>query len=137
MDAYKYFEDKDNGGTGSVNAELEMVEFVKKISCRAKALNPQFLIIPQNAEELVRKNSYLDAINGLGRENLWFEKNVRIENEIMSEVLENISYAKNNGKFVFAISYVNDKNLAGEFLQLCSIHGFIPYIGPVELNLVE
>jgi len=137
VDAYKYFEDKSADGTGSVNVKQEMIEFVKAISSRAKEIDPQFLIIPQNAEELLLENGYLDSIDGLGRENLWFEKNVRLENEIMSVVLENISYAKNSGKFIFAISYADDKNLADEFLQLCSIYGFIPYIGPVELNLVE
>ena len=137
VDAYKYFEDKDNDDSVSINAKSEMVKFVKEISSRAKTINPQFLIIPQNAEELVLENRYLEAIDGLGRENLWFEKNIRIENEIMAGVLENISYAKNIGKFIFAISYTDDKNLSGEFLQLCSIYGFIPYMGPVELNMVE
>jgi len=137
VDAYKYFEDKGEDGTGSVNVKQEMIKFVKAISSRTKDIYPQFLIIPQNAEELVAEKGYLDSIDGLGRENLWFEKNVRIRNEIMPAVLENLGYAKNRGKFIFAISYADDKNLADEFLRLCSIYGFIPYIGPLELNLVE
>ena len=137
IDAYEYFEDKGSNVLDYVNPKIEMVEFVKAISLRAKTINPQFLIIPQNAEELLHEKGYIEAIDGLGRESLWFEKNKRIENVIMSEILNNLIYAKYNGKFIFAISYVNDKNLAGEFLQLCSIYGFISYIGPLELNLIE
>lgn len=59
----------------------EMRNFVIKISQYTKAKNPQFAIIPQNGIELISSNgesngalaqSYLDAIDGVGQEDLFY-----------------------------------------------------------------
>jgi len=46
-------------------------------------------------------------------------------------------YAKENGKFVFAIDYSVNDDLKNEFLSLCASHGFIPYAGTIELDSIE
>jgi len=132
VDAYEYFEQK-----GFNLSEYYMTEFIKDISAKAKALNPKFLIIPQNAEELAGNDAFLNSIDGFGRENLWFENNVRIKEEENSSALKDLLYAKENGKFVFAIDYSGTDDLKNEFLSLCSKYGFIPYAGTIELDTIE
>jgi len=132
VDAYEYFEQK-----GFNLSEYYMTEFIKDISAKAKALNPKFLIIPQNAEELAGNDAFLNSIDGFGRENLWFENNVRIKEEENSSALKDLLYAKENGKFVFAIDYSITDDLKNEFLSLCSKYGFIPYAGTIELDTIE
>lgn len=65
----------------SINYKQEMRTFVQEISEYAKKQNPNFVVIPQNGHELVSDNGkwdgkpdkdYLDAIDGLGQENLYF-----------------------------------------------------------------
>jgi len=58
-----------------------MREFVGGISSYAKALDPSFLVIPQNGHELLTEDgtpsgapvkSYIASIDGIGREDLFY-----------------------------------------------------------------
>ena len=58
-----------------------MREFVEGISSYAKALDPSFLVIPQNGHELLTEDgtpsgapvkSYIASIDGIGREDLFY-----------------------------------------------------------------
>ena len=64
-------------------------------------------------------------------------KNKKIDDSIMADIIYYLTLAKQDSKFVFAINYTEDGIKADEFLHLCNFYGFIPYLGPVELNLVE
>lgn len=59
----------------------EMRAFIEGISGYARSSSPGFIVIPQNGQELISLNgessgtlaaAYLDAINGLGREDLFY-----------------------------------------------------------------
>ena len=63
------------------NYRQDMRDFVQGISAYAKGIKPNFIIIPQNGHELLTKNgeetgtlalAYLDAIDGVGREDLFY-----------------------------------------------------------------
>lgn len=133
VDAYDYYKQR-----GFILAEYNMVKFVISLSINAKKINPDFLIIPQNAEELVRYKEYLAAIDGIGRESLWFENEKRIDYKTMSKIIDYLNIVKNDKKPVFVINYFDylSKNKIIEFLILSKIHGFIPYIGPKDLNTI-
>jgi len=49
-----------------------MVELVRAISAYAKARAPGFLIVPQNAPELGRRAYYLEAVDGVAQEGLYY-----------------------------------------------------------------
>jgi cysteinyl-tRNA synthetase len=64
-----------------INFRQEMVAFVKEISAYSRAAKPGFIIIPQNGHHLLTNNgisngrinlSYVQAIDGVGREDLLF-----------------------------------------------------------------
>ena len=59
----------------------DMRDFVQNISFYSKEKNPDFIIIPQNGQELITLNgepdgvistSYINAIDGIGREDLFY-----------------------------------------------------------------
>lgn len=50
----------------------DMIGFVIELSRLAKGLKPGFLVIPQNAEDLLTDRAYRRAIDGLGKEDLLF-----------------------------------------------------------------
>jgi len=132
IDACKYYKEEC-----ADFAEEEMINFVINISKRAKAKYNNFLVVPQNVEELVDKEDYLQAIDGMGRENLWY-----IDNNLQNE--DDLSYALNYlkkvidaDKFVLAISYTAEKDKKCSFIEMAKAYEFIPYIGRKELDTIE
>ena len=53
-------------------ARSEMIEFVSDLSATAKRLKPGFLVLPQNADDLLQERGYRAVIDGLGREDLLY-----------------------------------------------------------------
>ncbi|MFQ1699919.1 MJ1477/TM1410 family putative glycoside hydrolase [Loktanella agnita] len=142
VDGYNVAQVK-NAYPGS-NKELrqEMIDFVIKISEYAKAQNPDFQIIPQNAVGLLSKvdenpgsganKAYIDAIDGLGIEDLWYD-----DNKVASWSdgdLKLIKLAQDAGKFVLATSYPTQNSKKDTFIDNAIEEGLIPYVGDRELD---
>ena len=74
-------DDKDDGIDESLNYRQEMRDLVIEISEYAKAVDPDFLIIPQNGIELISEDNgvihtpYLNAIDANGQESLFYGYN--------------------------------------------------------------
>ncbi len=49
-----------------------MVEFVKTLAAYASVRHPGFLIVPQNAEELLKHKDYLNTIDAIAKEDLLY-----------------------------------------------------------------
>ena len=71
---------QDSSSTGQDYREA-MRDFVESISAYAKAVRPGFIIVPQNGHDLITldgepdgapANDYLNAIDGIGREDLLY-----------------------------------------------------------------
>lgn len=107
---------KDNS-TINVNYKQEMRNFVKNISSYAKSLNQNFIIIPQNGVELITSTGeqsgeidyeYLNAINGVGQEDLFYgyynddEKTPTQEHNWIDHFLK---LARDNGKSILVTDY--------------------------------
>ncbi len=132
IDAYRYFQDK-----GYENAGKEMTKLVIEISKESKKTDKDFLIIVQNAEELLINKDYLDAIDGIGRESLWFRMDKAIDEERMDEVLSHLKIASDAGKFIIAVNYLEDEQNIKIFAELCEEHGFISFNGSVLLDKIK
>ncbi len=75
-------DDGDNQGTETdLGYKQHMRSFVQNISSYAKGISPGFIIIPQNGHELLTvngeedgqpDNTYIRAIDGVGREDLFY-----------------------------------------------------------------
>ncbi len=72
---------KDKSIPENVNFKQEMRNFVQNLSSYSKSINSNFIIIPQNGEQLATENgeangtpatTYLSAIDGQGREDLFY-----------------------------------------------------------------
>jgi len=132
IDSFEYYKNK-----GFDFAEEKMVEFVINISKEAKNRNKNFLIVPQNAEGLLSNESYLSAIDGIGREDLWYiDNNLQAETELETALLH-LDKAIDSGKFVLVISYPTEKDKKCNFIKMAKEHNFIPYAGRRELDTIE
>jgi cysteinyl-tRNA synthetase, unknown class len=132
IDAYDYFAER-----GYELSKSYMVNFVMEISKYAKNQNKDFLIIPQNSEELIAENGYLNSIDGAGRENLWFVYDNLQDKDELAVSLDYLNQMKEAGKFVFVINYCQREENIKTFKTLAQQYGFIPYNGPRELDEIE
>ena len=74
--------------TKTTLAGIKMQDFVIDISKYARSINPNFILIPQNGPELAfekmnpdskLKNNYLDAIDGIAVEELFYDKKPKVD----------------------------------------------------------
>lgn len=131
-----------------INYRHEMRSFVEHISRTARRERPGFIIIPQNGLELITENgkpegepvrSYLDAIDGIGCEELFF--GYRGDGEVTSPDIRNyflsylLKYQKMN-KIVLAIDYVKGSSQVRRSFILSKRYGFISFQGERSLSKV-
>lgn len=122
-------------------AAERMVDFVVDMTAHARETNPDFFVIPQNGEWILedlgsdkaRKEAYLNAIGGIGVEDLYFRGN-KDENNRLHPDKQTINILKHdfldNGKPVYVVDYLNDPKKVAEFEKLALKDGFIPYAAP-------
>ncbi len=134
IDAYQYYEER-----GYSNAREDMINFVVAISDYAhktKGLK-DFGIFVQNAEELVENEKFLDALTGIGREEVYFEatnKRTSIYHKEAIEAYLEMAVAAN--KLVLTVDYCNKQEYIDEAYTLAKEKGYIPYCTTVELDML-
>lgn len=118
-----------------------MINFVVALSQHAKALDPNFKVIPQNAVGLLALNesnpsvpnsAYLHAIDGIGVEDLWYDGNSSAS--WTAGELKFIQNAINAGKFVLATSYPTDDAKQEAFVTNAINAGLIPFVADRDLT---
>ncbi|MGI2329034.1 MJ1477/TM1410 family putative glycoside hydrolase [Planococcus sp. YIM B11945] len=111
-------------------AAKRMMDLVKRISSYMKKDEPNFQVFPQNAETILAYDddgSYINAIDGIGVEDLWFDEEQR-----QTDTEERLPYLKtiqNAGKTVLAADYVASSDSKSEqevieYLKLCKEQKF-------------
>lgn len=125
--------------TGTVRQE--MVDFVIELSAYAKGLNAEFQVIANNGTDLFCTNpwdisdpneAYLAAIDGLGKEDLWYYNDTVVEN--VQNELSRIELATSAGKYVVAIDYPTDTAKQETFINNALQHGIVPFVGLLDLG---
>jgi cysteinyl-tRNA synthetase, unknown class len=127
----------------------EMRNFVAEISGYAKSVDSQFIIIPQNGQELVTQNgeedgplatAYLDTIDGVGREDLFYgydnddKATPLVERNYMLEYLD---ICEANGVEVLVTDYCSTHTKMDDSYSQNAAHQFISFAAPErDLNLI-
>ena len=133
VDAYEYFE------ANRPSAAQDMVDFVTKLAAAARGINPDFLIIPQNAEGLLEYGKYLAVIDGIGKEDLYYG----LKTDGVRNTQGEIAYSQNlldmatkADKFVLSVEYLTDKTAISTYVNEVTKAGYVPYVGPRDLNKI-
>ena len=121
----------------------DMRDFVQNLSAYSKSINSTFLIIPQNGQELLTENgeetgtpvtAYINAIDGVGREDLFYgysADNIATPASERNYMIAFLDIAENNGVEVLTIdycwtqSYVDDsysQNAAKDYISFAADH---------------
>lgn len=119
------------------DAERKMVEFVARLAAHARKRDPGFIVILQNAEELVRHVRMMDAIDAIAKEDLFYgADHTQGANSAstVSETLGHLKAVKAAGRPVFVVDYLTAEPKKADAKRRIGEHGFVPYIGPRDLG---
>jgi len=112
-----------------------MVDLIVAVSAYAKSHNPGFKIVPQNAPELYLWPGYLEAMDGLGMEELHF---LATDEPCAADwCAANRAAAlavRAAGKLILTVDYATQpQNIRDAYTQ-SRADGFVPYVTTVELD---
>ena len=111
---------EDDFKSENIDYSQEMRAFVEKISSYGKSCNESFFVIPQNGQELLTENgessgvpvlSYINAIDGVGREDLFFGytgDNKKTPENALNYMIPYLELAENFQVEVLVIDYCSD-----------------------------
>jgi cysteinyl-tRNA synthetase len=117
----------------------EMRDFVQNISDYAKGLESDFIIIPQNGHELLTQNGeetgapatdYLDAINGVGREDLFYgfdDDNVPTPEFERDQMIAFMDIAESNNVEVLVTDYCWTESFVDDSYAENDARGYISF----------
>lgn len=133
VDAFEFYEydekskdwldDRPNPETGRTYRE-DMIAWVNTIAKRARDRRAGFLVIPQNAAQLLADASYRELISAIGVEDLFVAgKKLRTEKQ-SHYVLSFLEKFKPTGKPVLVIDYPRSEEVHGPSFETAARHGF-------------
>ncbi|MFN8336676.1 MAG: endo alpha-1,4 polygalactosaminidase [Cyclobacteriaceae bacterium] len=117
----------------------EMREFVQEISVYAKNIDPDFLIVPQNGQEILTTNSdpdgplatdYIDAIDAVGREDLFYgytgddKPTPAGDRDFLISICD---VAKENGKLVMVTDYCSTNSKMDDSYAQNEAKGYVSF----------
>jgi len=117
---------------GVLDANQRMITLIERLSTHAKSRNPEFIVIANLGEavELVLSERFLSAVDAVKREGVWYSDDKPIPPEENVETLKLFRRAKENGKLVFVLDYLQSPNHVEDFYEKCSLEGFLGYAPP-------
>jgi len=128
----------DSAGTNRDDLASKMVLLIEQISIYAKNLDPNFKIVPQNAPELYTWPGYLQSIDGLGMEEMYY---IATDNpcnyDWCIENRSNASAIRAAGKLVISVDYTDITRNIGDAYTRARAASFVPYCTVVELNVLR
>jgi cysteinyl-tRNA synthetase len=144
VDICEFYQEKGGNPPGTVPSDL-MIQFVAKLSNKAKARQPNFLIIAQNAEFLLPDAFYRSKIDGIGKESLLYNLGTynddvdyppprRNDAAQIKGDTELLSLLRKDGKLVLNVEYIKDQALINRASGELTSNGFVPYFGIRRLN---
>lgn len=109
-------------------AKADMMQFIHALATEARRDNPGFLIVMQNAEELIADKSLRDALDGLAKEDLLFGvDHTATPNppDLVRDSLVHLRRAKSAGLPVLVVEYLDDPLKAATAARTAAREGFV------------
>ena len=122
------------------DADRDMTRFIVDLAAYARAKNPNFVIVLQNAEELARYKVLREAIDAIAKEDLFFGLDgagkPNSEDDVKT-ALQFLKLVQKEGRPVLTVEYIDDPAKRHRTEQKMTYLGFIPYFGPRELDELQ
>ena len=136
----------NNGNESGRDFKQDMRDYVIGISQTAKAVNPDFAVIPQNGIELVTANgeedgtpnaAYLAAIDGNGQEDLFYgydNDDVATPNDVNSYLKKFLNISKSAVKTILVTDYTSTASKITDSYSKNATAGYVSYAA-IQRNL--
>jgi cysteinyl-tRNA synthetase len=127
-------------------ADTLMIQFVKNIRHHVDSVtgNQNFIMIPQNAEEIInsanvsasQKTAYLDAVNAIGVEDIFYYGTQNENNQFNPDTfrIRQLLQWQANNKQIFSIDYLSQPLLINQYAVGAHSYNFVPYACVRELD---
>lgn len=118
----------------------KMRDFVIKLTSYMREKKPDVAILVQNAEELLDNKPYIEAIDGIAKEDLLFGISYKEERNKKDDVVWStnlLKSAQNSGKKIFVIEYLTRAGYIAEAKKQTDQLGFVLYTGPRGLGEMQ
>lgn len=115
----------------------KMVDFVVEFAEIARQRKAGFVIVPQNAEELLKEPRYLAAIDGVAKEDLAFGLNDDGKPNDLDKIArgaDKLRIARDAGLPVLVVEYLSEAEQMTVADTLLGSFGFVPYFAPRKLD---
>jgi cysteinyl-tRNA synthetase len=119
------------------SAREDMIRFVTEIAETGRRLKPGFLVVAQNAEDLLEEARYRDVIDGLGKEDLFYGQsgtNTRNPEGEIAQSVHHIRRLQRDWKPVFAVEYVTEAALVEAAKVELQRLGMVPTVAHRSLD---
>ena len=138
VDAYEYWGPGGESGLERAAAEEEMVAFVKSIAHYARVTKgrPKFGVFVQNAEDLSSHPDYVSTVTGIGKEDLFYDGNVRQPAAETNYSISRLDRFKKAGKPVLVTDYATRKTQIDALYQKAGARGYVPYATRRNLDVL-
>jgi cysteinyl-tRNA synthetase len=130
VDAYEFWQERDK----DAKARAKMIDFVVRLSSTAKRRGKGFHVFVQNAEELLETKAYLEAIDGIGREEAYFTKGRNNRPAQVARTQELLDKALESGKKVLVIEYLKEPEWIDWLYERAKAKGYVAGVAPKELD---
>jgi cysteinyl-tRNA synthetase, unknown class len=121
-------------------AASDMATFIARLADHARKQNPEFLVVMQNAEELLEEAPVISAIDGIAKEDLLYgvrraqEPNKPRDIEWTMQLLHMAQKAERR---VLVVEYLKDPEKMAAAATRIIEEGFIPYFAPRKLQCLN
>ena len=122
------------------SARADMASFVRALSDYARRKNPNFLIVMQNAEELLDDRQVLEAIDGMAKEDLLYgvdRPEAPNKPQDVKYSVQQLRMAHNAGRKILVVEYLADPAKMETAEKLITAEGFVPYFARRSLNCLN
>jgi len=122
------------------SARGDMVAFITHLANYARKRNPQFMIVMQNAEELIEDAPVLDGIDGIAKEDLLYGVRRAEEPNKLDDVawsIDLLQTAQKAGRKVLVVEYLKAPAKMAAAATRILEEGFVPYFAPRKLNCLN
>ena len=132
IDAYEFYQ-------GVIpNNDWKMIDFVGNISSYVNyEASVNFSVFVQNADELLLNSTYLEHIDGIGREDLFYFDNIPTNDSWRNQGIFNLNKAIDTNKIVLITDYPQSSSLKYDFYSNCITNGFLGYAADRELDSLK
>lgn len=140
--AYEYIDLSLVGREDRRSLGQKMVELIVRISQYGRARDPDFLVIPQNSPELREHPGYLEAVDGVGVEGLFFTADEDTSDQPCihdwcRQDLADVRALRDANKAILAVDYASEPANVAVACKRYRDEGFAGYVTVRNLDTIK